>query len=163
MQKSLILIYLQDILNCDGPLLNCTTFVNQFRKKFGFVRKFKATKHPAAEALNEYAIITADLDKTKRTFSRLLTVRKAFHCINDVIEPTSRNYFDSDEFKEITELWLQFYLELFPDPSEFELPNLRNSCRYIDECRQRNVKCFIISLVISVSEFNLLIQMKKAN
>lgn len=105
-------------------------------KRFGSVRKYKASTHPNPTSIYTFNRISNDTDQAKQVFDQLLHGVHLFNCLNNDIVSDDPSYFDSDEYKQLIAQWQKFYFYYFPIPSEFELShNMRNRFTYIDEYR----------------------------
>lgn len=104
---------------------------------FGTVRKYKATYHPNPDSIHTFHGITKNFSQAKDVFDELLTEARLFNCLNNDIDTDDPDYFDSDEYKQLTAYWQKFYFYYFPVPSEFELRHgIRNRFQYMDEYRK---------------------------
>lgn len=126
------------------------------RQRFATVRKYKATVHPDPSGQYTFNRVNNELEEAKTIFNRLRLNQKIFNCINNDIQSDKPDFFDSQEYKQIIELWQKFYFSIFPLQSEFELPHgVHNHFRYVDELcawnsTEKHLKLFtLIGLVLS--------------
>lgn len=120
--------------------------------KFGYERKYKATKNASPDIAMES--VWSSVKKSNQTFEKLRNNTRLFNCIKNDIVSNDPDYFESNEYNEVVDLWQQFYKSEFPMRSKFELADgERNECMHIDECRNydhHNVMFSIINLCIYV-------------
>lgn len=137
-------------------IVDCTTLLTELRKRFGFVRRYKAINHPNVGNYSTFSAMTSNFAEAKRKFNDLLENHKLFNCVNDDIVAINTEYFQSDDYRKIIELWRNFYMTMFPVASQFELPSGKvNRYQYVDQYRSAE-KRFVCVFMLIAGFFSLM-------
>lgn len=132
--------------------MNCSELTSQMKKRFGIVRKYKATSHPDPDNIYTFNGVVKELNNSKAVFDRLLDddSLKIFNCINNDINSKDPQYYESKEYKDVIALWQRFYLSYFPLASEYELPaGQQNDYRYIAEYRALELRDHKLKILVA--------------